>query len=138
MESLDLRGYDLVLSSSSAFGKGVITKPETLHICYCHTPMRWCWNYDEYGPEVINYYGYDEMNRLVYMFDQSGTTTYTYTSGGQLLLKSLTVWTTNVVAFGLWYWAFDRGGPMRRLGEDPLPPDFQGFLSSLGKTHEQV
>ncbi len=48
MEKLDLRGYDLVLSSSSAFGKGVITRPETLHICYCHTPMRWCWNYDEY------------------------------------------------------------------------------------------
>jgi glycosyltransferase involved in cell wall biosynthesis len=48
MEKLDLRGYDLVLSSSSAFGKGVLTRPETLHICYCHTPMRWCWNYDEY------------------------------------------------------------------------------------------
>lgn len=48
MEALDLRGYDLVLSSSSAFGKGVITRPETLHICYCHTPMRWCWNYEEY------------------------------------------------------------------------------------------
>jgi glycosyltransferase involved in cell wall biosynthesis len=48
MEQLDLRGYDLVLSSSSAFGKGVITRPETLHICYCHTPMRWCWNYREY------------------------------------------------------------------------------------------
>ena len=48
MESLDLRAYDLVLSSSSAFGKGVITGPETMHICYCHTPMRWCWNYDEY------------------------------------------------------------------------------------------
>jgi glycosyltransferase involved in cell wall biosynthesis len=48
METLDLRGYDLVLSSSSAFGKGVITRPETLHICYCHTPMRWCWNYEEY------------------------------------------------------------------------------------------
>ncbi len=48
MERLDLRGYDLVLSSSSAFGKGVITRPETMHICYCHTPMRWCWNYEEY------------------------------------------------------------------------------------------
>jgi hypothetical protein len=47
------------------------------------------------------------------------------TSGGQLLLKSITVWATNVVAFGLWYWAFDRGGPVRRLGQDPLPPDFQ-------------
>ena len=48
MERLDLRGYDLVLSSSSAFGKGVVTRPGTMHICYCHTPMRWCWNYDEY------------------------------------------------------------------------------------------
>ena len=48
MERLDLRGFDLVLSSSSAFGKGVITRPGTMHICYCHTPMRWCWNYDEY------------------------------------------------------------------------------------------
>jgi glycosyltransferase involved in cell wall biosynthesis len=48
MEALDLRGYDLVLSSSSAFGKGVITRPGTMHICYCHTPMRWCWNYEEY------------------------------------------------------------------------------------------
>jgi glycosyltransferase involved in cell wall biosynthesis len=48
MERLDLRGFDLVLSSSSAFAKGIITRPETIHICYCHTPMRWCWNYDEY------------------------------------------------------------------------------------------
>ena len=48
MEGLDVRGYDLVLSSSSAFGKGVIVKPGTTHICYCHTPMRWCWNYNEY------------------------------------------------------------------------------------------
>lgn len=48
IETLDLRGYDLVLSSSSAFAKGAITSPETMHICYCHTPMRWCWNYNEY------------------------------------------------------------------------------------------
>ena len=48
MERFDLRGYDLVLSSSSAFAKGVVVRPETMHICYCHTPMRWCWNYNEY------------------------------------------------------------------------------------------
>ena len=46
-------------------------------------------------------------------------------SGAQLLLKAITVWTTNVIAFGLWYWAFDRGGPARRLKPDPPPPDFQ-------------
>jgi hypothetical protein len=47
------------------------------------------------------------------------------TSGGQLLLKAITVWSTNVIAFGLWYWAFDRGGPVRRLQANPPPPDFQ-------------
>jgi hypothetical protein len=47
------------------------------------------------------------------------------TSGAHLLLKAFTVWGTNVLAFGLWYWAFDRGGPVRRLGPDPPPPDFQ-------------
>jgi hypothetical protein len=47
------------------------------------------------------------------------------TSGAQLLLKAVTVWGTNVIAFGLWYWAVDRGGPVRRLQPGPPPPDFQ-------------
>jgi hypothetical protein len=46
-------------------------------------------------------------------------------SGGQLLFKALTVWGTNVIAFGLWFWGFDRGGPVRRLRPDAPPPDFQ-------------
>jgi len=46
-------------------------------------------------------------------------------SGAQLLLKAVTVWGTNVIAFGLWYWGVDRGGPVRRLQPDPPPPDFQ-------------
>ena len=46
-------------------------------------------------------------------------------SGAQLLLKALTVWGTNVIAFGLWYWALDRGGPLRRNEPNPPPPDFQ-------------
>jgi hypothetical protein len=46
-------------------------------------------------------------------------------SGAQLLLKAITVWGSNVIVFGLWYWAFDRGGPIRRLQPDPPPPDFQ-------------
>src|SRR5947209_129587 len=47
------------------------------------------------------------------------------TSGAQLLLKAVTVWATNVIAFGLWYWAVDRGGPVKRLRPDPPPTDFQ-------------
>lgn len=47
-ESFNLNEYEVVLSSSSAWAKGVRISPETCHICYCYTPMRWVWNYDEY------------------------------------------------------------------------------------------
>lgn len=44
IEQLDLRGYDVILSSSHAVAKGVLTTPQQLHICYCHTPMRYAWD----------------------------------------------------------------------------------------------
>lgn len=43
-EQLDLRGFDLVISSTSAFAKGVITHPGTIHVSYCHTPTRYLWS----------------------------------------------------------------------------------------------
>lgn len=46
-ESYDLSDFDLVISNSSAFSKGVITSPHTLHICYCHTPTRYLWSDSE-------------------------------------------------------------------------------------------
>jgi hypothetical protein len=46
-------------------------------------------------------------------------------SGGQLLLKGMTIWGTNVIAYGLWFWGIDRGGPVRRRQPDPPQPDFQ-------------
>ena len=46
-------------------------------------------------------------------------------SGGQLLLKGVTIWGTNVITYGLWYWGFDRGGPVKRQEPNPRPPDFQ-------------
>lgn len=46
-------------------------------------------------------------------------------SGGQLLLKAITVWATNTICFGLWYWALDRGGPVSRCQPVQPPPDFQ-------------
>ena len=49
IESLDLSGYDLIISSSSAFAKGAIKNPKAVHICYCHSPARFLWDYkDEY------------------------------------------------------------------------------------------
>jgi glycosyltransferase involved in cell wall biosynthesis len=49
LEQLDLRGYDLVISSESGPAKGVIPSPDAVHVCYCHTPMRYIWNmYHDY------------------------------------------------------------------------------------------
>ncbi|GAG70399.1 unnamed protein product [marine sediment metagenome] len=44
LEQIDLRGYDLVISSESGPAKGVITEPQALHVCYCHSPMRYLWD----------------------------------------------------------------------------------------------
>jgi glycosyltransferase involved in cell wall biosynthesis len=44
IEQLDLRQYKVILSSSHAVAKGVITTPDQLHICYCHSPMRYAWD----------------------------------------------------------------------------------------------
>jgi glycosyltransferase involved in cell wall biosynthesis len=43
IESLDLRGYELVISSSSAWAHGVIADPQAVHVCYCHNPFRYAW-----------------------------------------------------------------------------------------------
>jgi glycosyltransferase involved in cell wall biosynthesis len=45
LEQLDLTGYDLVISSESGPAKGVITAPASLHVCYCHSPMRYLWDH---------------------------------------------------------------------------------------------
>ena len=44
VEQLDLRKYDLIISSSHAFAKGILTSTEQLHISYIHTPMRYAWD----------------------------------------------------------------------------------------------
>jgi glycosyltransferase involved in cell wall biosynthesis len=49
LEQFNLDEYDLVLSSESGAAKGVLTRPHTCHICYCHTPMRYVWDmYHQY------------------------------------------------------------------------------------------
>lgn len=58
-ESYDLMDYDVVLSSCSALAKGVITRSNTLHICYCHTPTRYLWSDTHRYVEELRY------NRLV-------------------------------------------------------------------------
>ncbi len=50
-EQFDLSGYDVVLSMSSAWSKGVVTPPETCHVCYCLTPMRFAWQAHTYAAQ---------------------------------------------------------------------------------------
>jgi len=45
-------------------------------------------------------------------------------NGHQLILASISIWLTNVLIFGLWYWEVDRGGPGARLHPHPQPPEF--------------
>jgi glycosyltransferase involved in cell wall biosynthesis len=48
VEKFDLSSYDLIFSSSSGYAKGVRRRRNAIHVCYCHTPMRWVWRYDDY------------------------------------------------------------------------------------------
>src|SRR5258707_3862169 len=48
VENFDLSSYDLIFSSSSGYAKGVRRRRNAIHVCYCHTPMRWVWRYDDY------------------------------------------------------------------------------------------
>ena len=53
LEQIDLRGYDLVISSESGPAKGVVVDPDALHVCYCHSPMRYAWDlYSQYISEA--------------------------------------------------------------------------------------
>ena len=59
IEQFDFSNYDVVVSDSSSYAKGIITGPKTLHICYMHTPMRYAWDdcqkytRDFYFPRLI-------------------------------------------------------------------------------------
>ncbi|MGA2282654.1 MAG: WecB/TagA/CpsF family glycosyltransferase [Candidatus Dormibacteria bacterium] len=61
VESWDLSGFDVVVSSSVAFVKNVVTPATTLHVCYCHSPMRFAW---DYWPRYVDEMGAGPLKRL--------------------------------------------------------------------------
>ncbi|MBU4030651.1 glycosyltransferase [Patescibacteria group bacterium] len=65
IEQFDFSQYDLVLSDSSSYAKGVITPPGTKHICYCHTPIRYAWD-DSH--KYINEFGYSRAAQKIIPF----------------------------------------------------------------------
>ncbi len=65
-EWFDLSGYDIVISSSSAESKWVITKPDCLQICYCHTPTRYFWSHYEQYKNMMEFGLFNPLARLVF------------------------------------------------------------------------
>ncbi len=65
-ERMDFSGYDLVISSTHACAKGVVTPPETLHICYCYTPTRYFWDFFHRYINDPSYFGI--LNGIVRLF----------------------------------------------------------------------
>ncbi len=61
VESWDFSAYDIVISSSVAFVKNVLTPARTLHVCYCHSPMRFAW---DYWPRYVEEMGAGPLKRL--------------------------------------------------------------------------
>lgn len=59
IEQLDLRAYDVILSSSHTVAKAVLASPQQLHVCYCHSPMRFAWDL------TFDYLRYSRMGRGV-------------------------------------------------------------------------
>lgn len=66
VEFFDLSDFDVVLSDASAFAKGVVTGTDTLHICYCHTPTRYLWDYTHTYIKELRYNKY--LKKLVSLF----------------------------------------------------------------------
>lgn len=64
IESLNLDGYDVIISSSSSVAKGVHKKSNQLHICYCHSPVRYAWDLREDYLSVMN----NKLNKYVFNF----------------------------------------------------------------------
>ncbi|AJQ95288.1 glycosyltransferase [Gynuella sunshinyii] len=56
LEQIDLTAYDLIISSESGPAKGVLTRPDSMHICYCHSPMRYIWDmYHSYVSSMVGF-----------------------------------------------------------------------------------
>jgi glycosyltransferase involved in cell wall biosynthesis len=75
VEGFDLSGFDLVISSSNAFAHGVLVGSQAKHICYCHSPMRYAWDYaHEYIKEQnigkIKKYAIEKMMENVRIWDK--------------------------------------------------------------------
>ncbi|CAL4869851.1 D-inositol-3-phosphate glycosyltransferase (plasmid) [Asticcacaulis sp. MM231] len=79
LELFDLTGYDLVISSEAGPAKGVITRPDAVHVCYCHSPMRYIWDlYPQY------YANAGTLTRLAMSLTSPGLRTWDVTTAARV------------------------------------------------------
>jgi glycosyltransferase involved in cell wall biosynthesis len=81
LESLDLRGYDLVISSESGPAKGVLVPAHARHVCYCHTPMRYLW---ELYPAYRNDWTRSRIKRAILTAVSPWLRTWDYSSAARV------------------------------------------------------
>ncbi len=81
LENLDLRGYDLVISSESGPAKGVILPSTTRHLCYCHSPMRYLW---ELYPAYRNEWTSSALKRLLISVTSPWLRTWDFATAGRV------------------------------------------------------
>ncbi|MBM9579239.1 glycosyltransferase [Leptospira sp. 201903070] len=76
IESLDLKGYDLVISSSHCVAKGVITDPDSVHFSYVHSPMRYVWDlYYDYFPsrKGLKFFAFELISNYLRTWDAASS-----------------------------------------------------------------
>jgi glycosyltransferase involved in cell wall biosynthesis len=81
LESFDLSGYDLVISSESGPAKGVLVPSDARHICYCHTPMRYLW---ELYPDYLNRWTHSRIKRALMIPFSHHLRTWDYASAARV------------------------------------------------------
>lgn len=82
IEQFDLNEFDVVLSSSSSIAKAVITKPETMHVCYCHSPMRYGWEFShEYAGKMA---GKGSLKSKLLSYFLTGVRVWDYSSAARV------------------------------------------------------
>lgn len=82
IEQFDLNDFDVVLSSSSSIAKAVITKPDTMHVCYCHSPMRYGWEFShEYAGKMA---GKGSLKSKLLSYFLTGVRVWDYSSAARV------------------------------------------------------
>ncbi|MBD8334935.1 glycosyltransferase [Klebsiella pneumoniae] len=90
IEQLDLTGYDIIISSSHAVAKGVITGPNQFHVCYCHTPIRYAWDMQNFYIDSYKIKNIVKKQLILYLLHRLRNWDYRSASGVDFFIANST------------------------------------------------